>query len=266
MAAPDADMSAELKRRVAAAAVLAPAVLLLAWLGGLALALLVAAAAVVMAREWQGLIADSSAPVVAAAAIAAVALAMLGRPLLALAVLALAALVLACDRRGGAARSALGPLYVGVPCVALLWLRLQPDHGLSLVIWLLLVVWATDIGAYAVGRLVGGPRLAPRISPAKTWAGLGGGMLAAAAVGSIAAIALGWTRGVAPALTGAVLAVVAQAGDLFESWLKRRRGLKDSGTLIPGHGGLLDRVDGLMTATPALALLILFTGDEGLSW
>lgn len=265
MAAPGAEMSAELKLRVAAAAVLAPAVLLLAWLGGWALALLVAAAAVVMAREWQGLIADSSAPVVAAAALAAVALAMLGRPLLALAVLALAALVLACDRRG-AVRSALGPLYVGVPCVALLWLRQQPDHGLALVIWLLLVVWATDIGAYAVGRLVGGPRLAPRISPAKTWAGLGGGMLAAAAVGGIAAIALGWTRSLAPALTGAALAVVAQAGDLFESWLKRRRGLKDSGVLIPGHGGLLDRVDGLMTATPALALLILFAGDEGLSW
>jgi phosphatidate cytidylyltransferase len=166
----------------------------------------------------------------------------------------------------GGVLSALGPLYVGLPCLALVWLRLQPETGLEAVFWLLLVVWATDSGAYAFGRLIGGPRLAPRVSPGKTWAGLFGGMLSAAIVGF--GIASYYALGVAimAGLVAAGLAALAQAGDLFESWLKRRRGMKDAGNLIPGHGGLLDRVDGMMTATPALALLLLLVNSEARSW
>jgi len=126
-------------------------------------------------------------------------------------------------------------------------------------LWLLFVVWATDIAAYFVGRGIGGPRLAPGISPGKTWAGLAGGMLGAAVVGGAVAAASGGPAGLA-VMVALVLAVVAQAGDLFESFLKRRAGLKDSGTLIPGHGGVLDRLDGLLFAAPAYALLVAVGG------
>jgi phosphatidate cytidylyltransferase len=156
-------------------------------------------------------------------------------------------------------------LYVGVPATALLWLR-DVAHGDRLVLWLFIVVWATDIGAYAVGRLVGGPRLAPRLSPHKTWAGLGGGIAAAAAAG--AAAARGFASADAAILTvlSAVLAVVAQIGDLVESAVKRHFKVKDMSSLIPGHGGLFDRVDGLLAAAPAVALVQLIWGGSVLAW
>lgn len=144
--------------------------------------------------------------------------------------------------------------YVGVPIFCLLWLRERPDDGLMLALWALALVWATDIGAYFAGRAIGGPKIAPAISPSKTWAGLGGGMVAAMVVG------WGFQRwGGLPAtlaLTSGLIAVAAQAGDFFESWLKRRAGVKDSGTLLPGHGGVLDRLDGVVTAVPLATLLI----------
>ena len=139
---------------------------------------------------------------------------------------------------------ALGVPYVGLPGAALLVLRDRPG-GLPLVLLLMLAVWASDSGAYAAGRLVGGPKLAPAISPSKTWSGAAGGLVAASLVG------LCFGR----PLLGAALAAAAQLGDLFESGAKRRFGVKDSGTLIPGHGGLLDRLDGLMAA--AVLLLVL---------
>jgi phosphatidate cytidylyltransferase len=148
----------------------------------------------------------------------------------------------------------LGVLYLGLPLLATLWLRMQED-GFALILWLLVAVWATDVGAYFAGRLIGGPKLAPRWSPKKTWSGLLGGAIASA-IGSYA-VMLGWPI-VPPVVAGALglgLAVVAQAGDLFESAIKRHFGVKDSGTLIPGHGGLLDRIDGLLFAAPALALV-----------
>jgi phosphatidate cytidylyltransferase len=132
--------------------------------------------------------------------------------------------------------------------------------GRDLVIWLLLVIWATDIGAYFAGRSIGGPKLAPRISPKKTWAGLFGGMVAAAAVAGLAGI---WLDDFKPSLwnllLAMVLAVVSQIGDLLESHLKRRYDAKDSSNLIPGHGGVLDRTDGLMAASLMLALVVLMT-------
>ncbi len=152
-------------------------------------------------------------------------------------------------------RVALGVLYLAVPCAVLVWLREDPRFGTGVVLWLMAVVATTDTAAYAAGRTIGGARLAPSISPGKTWAGLAGGVLGAALVGAAGGIALGWP--VLPAgLLAAGLALVAQAGDLLESWLKRAAGMKDSGTLLPGHGGILDRIDGLLAATVALGLLL----------
>jgi len=154
----------------------------------------------------------------------------------------------------------LGALYLPTACLALIWLRYAPELGGMVVFWLVAVVWATDTGAYLVGRIVGGPKLAPRISPKKTWSGLLGGALAAAAVGLATAMVSGMGGALALALSSAVLALLSQVGDLIESRLKRRAGVKDSGTLIPGHGGLLDRVDGLLAAAVAAGALFGMTG------
>jgi len=147
---------------------------------------------------------------------------------------------------------AAGVFYVGLPVLALLLLRHQPE-GLLFAFWALALVWATDIGAYFAGRAIGGPKLAPAISPNKTWAGLGGGVLTASLFGS----AMHYWYGLPLRLTLAtpVLAVLAQGGDLFESWLKRRVGVKDSGNILPGHGGVLDRLDGLVPVAPVAAFL-----------
>lgn len=147
-----------------------------------------------------------------------------------------------------------GVLYCGLPVLALVVLRRQ-DAGLVYALWALALVWATDIGAFFAGRAIGGPKLAPRISPAKTWAGLIGGVLLAAALA--AAIRLGYGLPLRLVLATPVLAVLAQAGDLYESWLKRRAGVKDSGNVLPGHGGVLDRLDGVVPVAPVAALLVL---------
>ena len=147
----------------------------------------------------------------------------------------------------------LGLFYVAIPCASLLWLR---SENINLVFYILFVVWATDIGAYFSGRIIGGAKLAPTISPNKTWAGLGGGMTAAAIIGGLSHFFSPYPTTIWGAmLLGVVLAGVAQASDLFESWLKRRADVKDSSSLIPGHGGLLDRVDGLIFTLPLFALL-----------
>lgn len=150
----------------------------------------------------------------------------------------------------------LGTLYVGLPIIALLWIREQPG-GLLLTSWALSLVWATDIGAYFAGRGVGGPKIAPSISPSKTWAGLVGGMIAALVVGLLLARYFGLPRNLA--LASPILAIAAQAGDFFESWMKRSAGVKDSGRLLPGHGGALDRLDGVVSSLPLAAMLIAVT-------
>jgi phosphatidate cytidylyltransferase len=137
-----------------------------------------------------------------------------------------------------------GLSYALVPALSLLWIRERDSHGLELLLWVFLVTWSTDIGAYFVGRSLGRRKLAPDISPGKTFEGLYGGIAAATLIGGLWVFAIGLGK---PLLALApVLAVAAQAGDLFESGLKRRAGVKDSGHLLPGHGGLLDRVDGLV--------------------
>jgi phosphatidate cytidylyltransferase len=156
------------------------------------------------------------------------------------------------DRQATTLWYGLGVAYLGAACLAFLWLRADPNLGRALVLWLVAVVWATDTGAYLVGRRLGGPKLAPVISPKKTWAGLFGGIGAASLVGVVAA-GLREEGGTAVAVGASmVLALVAQVGDLFESSLKRQFGAKDSSGLIPGHGGVLDRVDGLLAGVLVL--------------
>ena len=157
----------------------------------------------------------------------------------------------------------LGVFYATLPLLAFLWLRYQSADGRDLIFWLLFVVWATDIGAYAAGRLIGGPKLAPSISPKKTWAGLLGGMACAALLGVVLSLFYESVNGAKLALFGAVLAVVAQVGDLFESGVKRHFNVKDSSGLIPGHGGLLDRIDGLISVSLAVAAFELFSRTGG---
>lgn len=146
--------------------------------------------------------------------------------------------------------------------LALLWLRHQPSFGRETILWVVLCVWATDIGAYFLGSLAGGAKLAPSISPSKTWSGLVGGMCFAAVISS--ACGLAFNAGDTPvlAMTGVALAIVAQAGDLFKSAAKRRAGVKDSGWIIPGHGGMLDRIDGLIAVLVAVGALRLAIGGE----
>lgn len=148
---------------------------------------------------------------------------------------------------------AAGAIYCGLPVLSLLLIRHQQD-GLLYAFWAMALVWVTDIGAYFSGRAIGGAKLAPAISPNKTWAGLIGGMVLAALFG----ILMHFAYGLALRLTLAspLLAVLAQAGDLYESWLKRRAGVKDSGNILPGHGGVLDRIDGLVPVAPVAAVLV----------
>ncbi|MAF47951.1 MAG: phosphatidate cytidylyltransferase [Rhodospirillales bacterium] len=151
---------------------------------------------------------------------------------------------------------AIGLIYVGIACIALVELRADPAAGRQIILWLMLVIWATDIGAYLFGRMIGGVKLAPRISPNKTWAGLLGGIGCAIAVAAIIFAATPVKQGIMLfVVLSAAVAVVSQAGDLLESWLKRRFGVKDSGNLIPGHGGILDRIDGILLSAPAVAIV-----------
>lgn len=225
------------------------------WLGGNALWVLATIIGLIMIREWAGLTHGSDQKRLAQYALC-VPLALLS-PLAAgpglvstVAFVGVFLFLLIATRNLWLAS---GALYVGLPITALLWLRMQPD-GLLLAFWGLSVVWATDIGAYFAGRSFGGPKVAPRISPNKTWSGLFGGMFGALLLGWI--LADHWGLSFQFALLSPFLAILAQIGDFFESWMKRRAGVKDSGTLIPGHGGFLDRLDGVVTALPVAALLV----------
>lgn len=269
-----ADSDPALGRRVASAAVMGPVVLLLVMFDVWSFALLAAVGAVLLAMEWRTLIeADCgeasgrlAGMAAGGAALIVILLAAMGWSEVAL------LLALFCASTGGlmatlAGGSAfwtiVGVLYLSLPMLALVWLRAMPEQGLSTLLWLLMVVWAADIAAYFVGRRMGGPRLAPAISPGKTWSGFCGGLLGAVLVGAMVALANGPFKVLTASFLAAGLATVAQIGDLAESAMKRRAGVKDSGTLIPGHGGLFDRVDGLLFAAPVLAMVALITSAAG---
>jgi phosphatidate cytidylyltransferase len=161
-----------------------------------------------------------------------------------------------------------GFVYALLPAIALLWIRERyPDAGnpiAFLLLWVFIVSWASDIGAYAVGRAIGRNKLAPSISPGKTVEGLFGGIVAAGLGSAAWAVYAGLPELLL--ILAPLFAVAAQMGDLFESWIKRRAGVKDSSHWLPGHGGLLDRVDGLLAVAPVVALLSLVGGSSVLTW
>lgn len=270
-ALPAASMGSDaLRTRVFSALVMAVPVLAAVYFGAPWFDALLGIAALFMAFEWDRLCAGSGRASVKSndaaswALVATIALVGLAAILQAYALalwlsvggFAVVFLIARGIERRAPLLQALGALYIGAPFVALVWLRADAQNGLATVLWILAAVWATDTGAMAAGKSIGGPKLAPVISPNKTWAGLLGGMAAAALVGLVFALILHAPVGLAMALS-AGLAVVAQMGDLAESMVKRHFGVKDSGAIIPGHGGIFDRVDGLLAAAPAWALVLL---------
>lgn len=220
-----------------------------AWFWG-ALALV----GVLMIDEWARLVGVSGPAVRAGQALLVLPFLALapfihfGLPI-ALELLAIAAICAGLNARSAAFGA--GLLYAGLPVAALCVLR-APPFGLVPTLWAMALVWVCDTGAYFGGRAIGGPKLAPRVSPNKTWAGFLSGSIAAGAFGLILHATAGLSLGLA--LASLPLAMLSQGGDLFESHLKRRAGVKDSGALLPGHGGLLDRLDGLVPVAPAAAL------------
>ncbi|GAB3131878.1 phosphatidate cytidylyltransferase [Novispirillum itersonii] len=247
-----------LRTRILSALVMGPVALLAVWVNSLLFSLLAAAAAAVMVWEWDRMTRGrfSLAGQIAAVASAVAAVLAPEMPFAALGLVWVSTLTTAALSRSG--WLAMGSLYVGLPVIALCWVR--EAGGVETLVWLLLVVWATDSGAYFFGRSIGGPKLAPRVSPNKTWAGLLGGMSCAAVVGATAPLWVGGGNPFALTAFAAVLAVTAQIGDLFESSIKRRFNVKDSSRIIPGHGGVLDRVDGLIAAAPLVALAVVAMG------
>lgn len=260
--------------RIVSGLALIAGVAVLVWLGGPVYAIGIIVIALLALREWVRMIAPTLRgwPVVGAAAALTVGLAVdavwgpgYGIPVLIVAGVSAWLLL----RRGGrfpAGRVALGLPYIGTAGVAFLWLRELPDIGLIVTAWLFLVVAAVDIGGLVVGRTVGGPKLAPRISPKKTWSGLIGAVVAAMIVGGAVAGLLDRGNIVWMVVLAGSLGIVAQLGDLLESAVKRHYGLKDSGGIIPGHGGILDRIDGLLAAAPALAVALMMTERGGTIW
>jgi phosphatidate cytidylyltransferase len=216
----------DLGKRTLSAAVMGPVALACVWVGGVAFILIITAAMLGLVIEWSAL----------------------------------------CRRSGWVLLFPIGLTYVGLAGAALLWLRDDPVVGRGDVLFLLLVVWAGDIAAYLTGRFIGGPRLSPAISPGKTWSGTIGGLLAAVAAGLLAAELLFHIANWHVAAIAALFGIIAQAGDLLESFVKRRLEVKDSGHLIPGHGGLFDRLDSMLAAAPVAALLALTLGRGVVLW
>jgi phosphatidate cytidylyltransferase len=247
--------------RAGSALVLAPAALYVLLHGGWLLLALIAVAVALLSIEWAMMSAPQApareALAVTAAVLAACFVADFGHYRIAWLTLVLGAGAAALIARGIAARpadAAFGALYIGGPCLALMWLRAREPNGERWTVLVLAVAWAADIAAFLVGNALKGPKLWPQFSPNKTWSGFIGGLAAATLAGF--AVAQWWPLELTPlkaTALGLFAGLATMAGDLWESILKRRFGVKDSGDLIPGHGGLLDRVDGLMFAFLAVA-------------
>jgi len=259
------DPAAELARRTLSGIVLALLAIGAAVLGGWVFKGFVLLLALGVAWEWFTLT-RAAGRWAACAAVVAVwfALSWHGSVVLALYCVVMGSIgtaMFALFGRGGEGGgwSAGGTLYATLPLAAMLWMETSPS-GTLVVLWLFAVVWMSDIGAFAVGRTVGGPKLAPRVSPSKTWSGALGGLASAALFGATLAPFLIDRDMVGGLVMAIVVGAAAQAGDLLESGIKRRFGAKDSGSLIPGHGGLMDRLDSLATAAPVFAIAV-FAGQ-----
>jgi phosphatidate cytidylyltransferase len=264
----DASDRRVLARRVASALVLAPFAVLTAYFGGWLFLAVCALAAGVILWEWTALVTRGAdlrilAPGVAALLAAAV-LAGNSAAGAALGVIAIGAMLAggvmaAWPGRNPTADGALwgagGVIYAGAALLSPVVLRNDPELGFAALLFLFATVWATDIFAYLAGRTFGGPLLWPQVSPNKTWAGAIGGLCGGVAAGTLAAYAMGGTKPAVAGFLASVLSIAAQGGDLFESAVKRRFGVKDTSSLIPGHGGVMDRLDGLLFAALAAVLI-----------
>ena len=253
--------SSELSQRVISAIVLAMIAIAALWIGGWVFAFFIIVLAAIGLWEWTGICGTADPPWLRACLIAAVVLGLtmthIGNLVFALSLLAGAAalaLTVSCAQRAFG-WAALGIVYVAIPSIALIAFRQEGEKGLLIIVFVALIVWATDIAAYFGGRSIGGPKLWPLVSPKKTWSGAATGLSGAIVVALIFTMSAGTGNWLAAVVLAILLSVGAQVGDLAESAFKRRFGVKDSGTIIPGHGGVLDRVDGLHVAL-ALALLL----------
>ena len=258
-----------LLQRVRSAIILLPFVIAPVVFGGWSFTLLLASAGFLMAREWGNLLDASPREGMAlgVAVILLLAFGLLVSPMDAIAVLVVGALAYAayCLLDGRRLAPIVGGLYyIALPLIAAQFLRLDP-LGMFVIGYILLSVWAVDIFAMFAGKLIGGPKLAPVISPKKTWVGLVGGMVGAALAGvlsflTVVGFGFGNMQFTALMVIAPLLAICAQAADLFESAIKRRYDVKDSGAIIPGHGGLLDRVDGLIGVLIVALIIVVWRG------
>ncbi|MGL4488212.1 MAG: phosphatidate cytidylyltransferase [Rhizobiaceae bacterium] len=250
-----------LQLRILSGVVLAAIVLGVTWWGGFAfrlLAVVIGAAIYVEWRKITGIENGFASRIVELGLVSAFATILVGLPpVIVFAVIAAVAILAGLLTIFGQAKVWLpvGVLYAGIPAACLAFLRGDDPQGLITILLLFAIVWSTDIFAYFVGRSMGGPKLAPKISPNKTWSGAIGGTAAAVAAGLAVAGLTGPIGNPVFPLVIVLISVFSQLGDLFESWVKRRFGVKDSGTLIPGHGGVMDRADGLVAAASALYLI-----------
>jgi len=257
--------------RIVSSAVIVPVVTAAVWLGAWPYTIFLAVLAGVACWEWAKVSAKSGLARIMIPCAALTPVVALGAGLRSAVIVAVfgAAIVLAgawLRREPAPWIVAAGVPYVLISVLSLYWLRVEAGPGLETVLWLVAVVAATDIAAYFAGRSIGGPKLAPRLSPKKTWAGLVGGMAAAAVVGASTAVLLGSAGMMSLVLVSVGLAVAAQAGDLIESAFKRRFDVKDASGLIPGHGGVLDRIDGYLTAAPVVALMTVVRDGSPVTW
>jgi phosphatidate cytidylyltransferase len=256
-----------IQQRVLSGVVMAGVALALVYAGVAPFALLVLGVAGAMCWEWGHIIRDrkwdAGFGVHAAAIAVAIGLAASGQVNLALIALLVGVLgVVAVTLRSRPLLSAFGVVYVGLPSVAMMWLRADVDStgaglGFWAILFVFLVVWTTDTMAFVVGRTLGGPKLWPAVSPNKTWSGFLGGVGSSALLSAMFAMMVPGASSVTLAAVGLALAVIAQAGDLAESALKRRFNVKDASQIIPGHGGVMDRMDGVVTVAIAAGLLAL---------
>lgn len=256
-----------LVKRILSALVLAPVVIGCLWGGGYWFLALMTLTTVLLLLEWRALVGAEKAEAAFLVVPGVLALALTAVDQLVLGVLAVVIAVAVrlvsytLSRKAEVLWSAVGLAYIMLAIFSLIILRGQMA-GQQLVLWLFVVIWATDIGGYVVGKLCKGPKLAPSISPGKTWSGLAGCVIFAGIASGVCAAV--WHLRLDPMIVmGALVALVAQAGDLLESKIKRLFGKKDSGALIPGHGGLLDRVDGLLAAAPVLVVLLVLARAVG---
>jgi phosphatidate cytidylyltransferase len=205
-----------MKQRIISGAIMMPLALVLVFLGGVLFNLVVILAVIVMSFEWSDIISKKPEKV--------------------------------------KKYRLIGLVYLSIPAMSLIYLR-DSSEGIDVILYLFFLVWGTDIGAYFAGKNFKGPKLAEKISPNKTVSGALGGIMAALIIGVIAFFTTSSVSFLSFLFTSVFLSIISQAGDLFESYIKRKFSVKDSGTLIPGHGGVLDRVDGLLFAAPALCLV-----------